>query len=219
MKPHKIWDHIFLSKEWGRYPSEHLVRFTAINFYKANRKGKILEVGCGPGGNIWYFSREGLDAHGIDSSTVAIKQAKRRLSEDKLTANLCVGDIEKLPYQDQMFDAVVDSACLYNNSIEKTKKILSEIKRVLKPEGLFFSQTFADDTYKGENFEQLSALEFTDATDGPFANSGLFRLSNRTSMGELYGCYFTLLSCDKLLQQLDKTGITISHWIVVSQKA
>ena len=44
-----IWDSIFSSKEWGRYPSEDLIRFIARNFYKAEKRSsiKILELGCG----------------------------------------------------------------------------------------------------------------------------------------------------------------------------
>ncbi|EDP6584064.1 class I SAM-dependent methyltransferase, partial [Campylobacter jejuni] len=29
----QIWENIFSQKEWGKYPSENLIRFIAKNFY------------------------------------------------------------------------------------------------------------------------------------------------------------------------------------------
>ena len=69
----EIWNKIFTQKEWGRYPSENLIKFIAKNFYHLKRSEiNILEIGCGPGANIWYLSREGFISHGIDISSVAI---------------------------------------------------------------------------------------------------------------------------------------------------
>ena len=214
-----IWDSFFFEKDWGRYPSESLIRFTARNFYSLTRSQvKILEIGCGPGPNIWYFSREGFDTYGIDSSGVAIEKAKQRLNNEGLAANLQVGDIVDLPYEDNFFDAVIDNVCLYNIDVLKTETILSGIKRVLKPKSLFYSQTFADDTYKGLDFKQIKDFEYIDASDGPFYGSGFFRLADKSTVEKLYGKYFTIKHCDKLQWYLNNEKITVSHWIVISQK-
>ena len=63
MKNNLIWDKIFKSKGWGKYPAEDLVRFIAKNFDKKKKKSKIniLEIGCGPGGNLSYFAKEGFN--------------------------------------------------------------------------------------------------------------------------------------------------------------
>ena len=55
-----IWDEVFRSQPWGKYPSEDVIRFVARNFYKAPDRSsvKILEVGCGPGANLWYIAKE-----------------------------------------------------------------------------------------------------------------------------------------------------------------
>ena len=37
----KEWDNIFSKNEWGKYPSEHLVRFFKRNF----KKKKIKDIG------------------------------------------------------------------------------------------------------------------------------------------------------------------------------
>tara|TARA_Y100000294_G_C8554789_1_gene336767 strand:- start:948 stop:1601 length:654 start_codon:yes stop_codon:yes gene_type:complete len=215
--PNKIWDKIFRLKEWGRYPSENLIKFIVKNFYHLKRSEiKILEIGCGPGANIWYLSREGFNSFGIDISSVAINKAQKRLEEDQLTASLKVGDVSKLPYESGTFHAVIDNACLYNNDKKKTRIILEEIKRVLKPQGLFYSQTFSDDIYKGRSFTRLNELEFKDASDGVFGCGEFFRLANKASIEELYDDLFTINSISKI-QQIDDV-LRLSYMIVVAQK-
>ena len=212
----KVWDKFFRQNEGGKYPSESLIRFIAINFYHLKRiEIKILEIGCGSGANIWYLSKEGFDSYGIDISSVAINKAQKRLEKDQLTASLKVGDVSRLPYENKTFDSVIDNACLYNNDKKKTRIILEEVKRVLKPRGLFYSQTFSDDTYKGRSVTQLNRLEFKDASDGAFAGGGFFRLANKESIEELYDDLFTINSIGKV-QQIDE-DIKISYLIVVGQ--
>ena len=42
------WEKIHSTQEWGRYPSETVIRFIARNYYKTEReKIKILDFGCG----------------------------------------------------------------------------------------------------------------------------------------------------------------------------
>ena len=45
--PKELWEGIFSSREWGKYPSETLIRFIARNFYNvSDRKAiNILELG------------------------------------------------------------------------------------------------------------------------------------------------------------------------------
>lgn len=46
------WEKIHAQREWGKYPSEHVIRFVARNYYKNDRKAtKALDVGCGAGAN------------------------------------------------------------------------------------------------------------------------------------------------------------------------
>jgi ubiquinone/menaquinone biosynthesis C-methylase UbiE len=182
-----IWEQVFKENPWGKYPSESLIRFIATNFYKSNRSEiKILEVGCGTGANIWYISREGFSAYGIDGSKTAIEIAKKRLEEENLHANLIVGDIIKLPYEDNFFDAVIDVECLYANNFENTKIILNEISRVLKKNGLFYSRTFSDEQYIGSNIKKNVENEYENIDDGPLKGKGFVRLSSLESIKTLY---------------------------------
>ncbi len=60
MNTHDAWEKIHSQKVWG-YPSEHVIRFVARNYYKRNRSEvKILDFGCGTGANTWSLAREEL---------------------------------------------------------------------------------------------------------------------------------------------------------------
>lgn len=214
-----IWEKVFNSQEWGKYPSESLIRFVAKNFYQKDRaKIKILEVGCGPGANIWYLAREGFDAYGIDGSQSAILQSTKRLEKEGLRAHLSVGDIVQLPYSSDFFDAVIDQECVYCNSKKDSEKILQGVKKVLKPNGLFYSRTFASEMYVGQKNNKAGDFEFTDISDGPFAGKGFVRLIDRKGIDRLYGEYFSIESVD-WHEYTSNNGVNkIFEWIIVSQK-
>lgn len=136
-----IWEKVFQTQEWGKYPPEELIRFIARNYYKiSNRKKiKILDLGCGTGAATWYIAREGFSAYGIDNSKTAIKIAKERFKNENLECEFKVGDFIKLDYLDNFFDCAVDVASLQHNRIENLRKVLDETFRTLKPGGKIFS--------------------------------------------------------------------------------
>jgi SAM-dependent methyltransferase len=214
-----IWDEVYTSHEWGKYPSESLIQFIARNFYKSERGDvRILEVGCGTGANLWYFSREGFQAYGVDGSDVAIKKANDRMISENLTVNLQVADIVNLPFCNSFFDVVIDVECIYCNNSENTKKILEEIKRVLKPEGKFYSRTFSDKMFIGTNIKENIYFEYKDIEVGPLKGKGFVRLSSKDTINDLYGRCFQIESIDYLEYTQYNEKYLINEWVIISRK-
>ncbi|HEU4713542.1 MAG TPA: class I SAM-dependent methyltransferase [Pyrinomonadaceae bacterium] len=95
----------------------------------------VLEIGCGAGGGAAFIAREyqprSLTA--IDLLPVNIESAEERGAIPGLT--FAVGDGTALQFPDNSFDVVVniESSHCYSS----VEKFLSEVKRVLKPGGVF----------------------------------------------------------------------------------
>src|SRR4051812_34721216 len=104
------WESVFKSQQWGRYPTEDIVRLVLSRFPKAaDRLGKrALDVGCGGGANTWLLAREGFKTAGIDGSISAIQQAEALLKQGGETAEFRVGDFVHLDFPNSTFDLVLD---------------------------------------------------------------------------------------------------------------
>lgn len=218
----KVWEDIFATQDWGKYPGEDLIRFVARNFYKAKDRAqiKILEVGCGPGANIWYMAREGFCVYGVDGSKTAIDTAKKRLD---LECNgwqgaVTVGDFCNLNFTDGFFDAVIDNEAICYNSFAESKKIYGEIARILKKEGKLFSRTFAVGTYGYGTGREISCKTY-DVDEGPLANKGATRFTELDDIIVLLGDSYSNISVDLLTKSingdLDKN---IREWIITATK-
>ncbi|MBF0483574.1 MAG: class I SAM-dependent methyltransferase [Candidatus Omnitrophica bacterium] len=198
----QVWDEIFTANEWGKYPPEELIRFVARNYYQAQDRSqvKFLEVGSGTGANLWYLAREGFSVTGIDGSSVACQRAQERLSMEHLTGEFVTGDIVKLPFQDRIFDCVIDQECIYANTYADSKKIIKEIFRVLKPGGRFFMKTFMVGT-----------------TGGLRLNCGLIRLTSEQEIPDLCDG-FIIESIDYSLRSEKNRAYEIKELIVIGRK-
>ena len=107
---------------------------------------KALELGCGPGANLWFLHREGFSVAGIDSSSTAIAIAGERLLSENQGINdtapdLRAGNFAALEWKDASFDLAVDIFAIYANTLTVMDSAISEIYRVLKP-GAFFTPNF-----------------------------------------------------------------------------
>ena len=46
----EVWENIHATQEWGKYPSEQVIRFVARNYYRKERHSiKMLDFGVGGG--------------------------------------------------------------------------------------------------------------------------------------------------------------------------
>ena len=102
---------------------------------------RVLDLGCGPG-TISVGLAEAVDpgeVHGIDMEASQIDLA-HAAAEAGGHANISfhVGNALDLPFESDYFDAVHAHAVIMH--IPDTERVLSEIRRVLKPGGLLASR-------------------------------------------------------------------------------
>jgi len=105
-----------------------------------NRKAKkILDLGSGSGRHSVYLAKKGFEVYGFDIAGEGIAIAKKWLKQEGLCAQFKEGSIfEKLPYNDDFFDAVISTQTIYHGSLDEVRKSIQEIERILKPNGMIF---------------------------------------------------------------------------------
>lgn len=93
----------------------------------------VLEIGVGLGTDFTRFVRAGANAHGVDLTQAAIDLVRHRLELEQLSADIRVGDAERLPFDDASFDLVYSWGVLHHTP--DTRRALAEVRRVLRPGG------------------------------------------------------------------------------------
>jgi ubiquinone/menaquinone biosynthesis C-methylase UbiE len=121
----------------------------------------MLDAGCGIGRYSVFFAEQGIKVSGIDISAEAVEVAKAWLHKKSLHADLAVGDVSNLQFDNETFDLVVTDGVLDHVPMKDAKKMIQEIWRVLKPSGyLFITLRSIDDCEftRGEKFEHNSYI-------------------------------------------------------------
>jgi len=100
----------------------------------------ILEIGVGTGFSLKEIASsvgEVGKAYGVDITPQMLQLTKERLEKAGLMGRVKLdeGDARQLPYEDGKFDAVYIAGTLELFDTPDIPKVLSEIKRVLKPTG------------------------------------------------------------------------------------
>lgn len=158
----KIWNNVYKSDNtfFGNEPSNFAM--FCYNYIKLDKNiKKILDLGAGHGRDSIFFALNGFEeVDAIDYSAVAVEIINNIAKEKRLPISAKVFDIKKkpLPYPDGYFDVVYSHMLLNMRfSEDELHFILSEIKRVLKPNGfnLFSVRNHNDKLYgKGQEIEK-----------------------------------------------------------------
>lgn len=94
----------------------------------------IVDLGCGAGRDLRSFRHYGLKPIGLDYS-IALCSVARRVSGVPIVA----GDMRQLPFERDAFRGASAVASLLHLRRNEMRRALTEIGRVLRPEGLLFT--------------------------------------------------------------------------------
>jgi len=120
---------------------------TVTSIIEATR-APIIDLGCGNGNDTRYLLEHGKDVIPCDLSSVAIENIKKDFTQIKRAE--CFDMAKGLPFEDNFTDVIVSDLSLHYFSEEVTTKILEDIKRVLKPNGILILRVNStNDTFWG----------------------------------------------------------------------
>lgn len=128
----------------GAIPLDVTNRFV-LDFARAHG-GRVLDYGCGSGGSVVAGRELGIDMYGADvfyggSQTRAEAEATG-LFGDRIREM----SAERIPFEDESFDLVTNNQVMEH--VEDLDATLSEIARVLKPEGACLSVFPSEDVWR-----------------------------------------------------------------------
>lgn len=113
---------------------EHIIRYEHV---KGDPTKTVLDIGCGSGHGSNTLARKFHTVYGVDISPEAISYAQTNWQLPNIIFQ--TGDSLNIPFPDNSFDVVV--AFEVFEHLTDWRKFLSEIKRVLKADGLVYLST------------------------------------------------------------------------------
>jgi len=123
----KIWDEQYMLRPtwWkGPYDLSPIMHWLALG-------ADVLDVGCGAGKHLVPLVRNGFRAVGADLSEQALALLDPQYPR-------VVADIQRLPFSDRSFDAVMCYGVLQHLALAGQVKAVGELFRVLRRQGLVF---------------------------------------------------------------------------------
>ena len=166
---------------------EHLIRY---DFVKGDLEKIVLDIGCGSGHGSNTLSKKFKTVHGVDISEEAIQYAKKNWQQPNI--EFSTGDSLNIPFPENTFDVVV--AFEVFEHLTDWGKFLSEIKRVLKPNGLVYISTPNKTLYSPGTIKPINPHHVFEMTIPEFKSA----LLNYFKLDKLYG---------------QRTPVYNDHWI------
>ncbi|MCD6226282.1 MAG: class I SAM-dependent methyltransferase [Candidatus Aenigmarchaeota archaeon] len=129
----KVYD--IIADSWTNLrnkPEKEVVEFAK------NKKGLILDLGCGNCRQSIPFLENNCRCVGVDFSSSMIKQAKKFLEKKKFKMDFVLANVYELPFKKNSFDYSIYIRTFSNLPTKEMRlKSLKELKRICKKDILF----------------------------------------------------------------------------------
>ena len=168
----------------------------------------VLDLGCGAG-MLALLKRKGVTLTGVDLSPECTLAARRNGYDFTMTTKL-----SHLPFADETFDYVVSLDVIGHIGFEEKDAVLSEVRRVLRPEGVTMHGIECTDHAARKNYEEMTA----EALQKFVEIDGHVGLEEEQEHGRRFLRFFKhvawepryalCLSSDEFLKQADKYGLS-----------
>ncbi len=141
----KAWDWKNITSETWLKPSEE--SFYYAEKWRSEGRKRLLDLGCGMGRHAIFFDAHGFTVTAIDLSEYGINSLREWQKKNDTDFRTVVGDMTALPFADNAFDCIYSYHVVSHTDTEGIKRIMSEIRRVLRPGGEIYFDLCSKDAW------------------------------------------------------------------------
>ena len=172
----------FYSSHAQAYAEREITRHTRLTRFLALLApgAKILELGCGAGGDTAAMLARGFDVRPTDGSAEMAEVASKRLGRP--VGTLLFHDLDEV----EAYDGVWANACLLHVPRDQLAKVLALIWRALKPEGFFYASYKTGDVDGRDTLDRYYNYPSPDWLRATYAQAGKWS-SLEIESGEVRG--------------------------------
>ena len=116
----------------------------------------ILDLGCGPGRDLYWFTQHSIRGIGSDLSFQMLREVQQIIA----TTTLAQADMRHLPFVNTCFGGIWCNAALIHIPKTNIQPALNEIKRILVPGGAFFVSLQEGSGEMMERYQYLGKKRF-----------------------------------------------------------
>lgn len=131
------------------------VRGKVVNFTDPGSGSRVLDVCTGTGKQAFAFAKKGYDVIGIDLSESMLKVARKNNTYTNLKFE--ISDAINIPFANDYFDVSCISFALHDMPLDVREKVLREMARVTKQNGVI---TIVDYSLPGNKIERFLIYGF-----------------------------------------------------------
>jgi len=143
-------------------------------------KGRVLDLGVGPGHDAAFLAKEGYDVYAIDISSAALNLARKTANafgvEDKI--KFMQADVLDMKVGAGAVSFVYDRGCFHVFKPEQRPFYIGRIHRALKRDGKLLIRTFSDKVPPGPGPHRFTKSElltcFESGYELEFIEEGIF---------------------------------------------
>ena len=138
--------HTYWESRWSQTSAEslqkalepyHQGKDEILDVLKTHGVRHICDAGCGFGAYSLLLASNGFEVEGFDLSESAVAVTKELLGNYKIdTSGYRAASILQTGYEDKQFDAAIAYSVLDHMTVDKAKKGLKELSRIVRKDGL-----------------------------------------------------------------------------------
>lgn len=186
----KLFPHTKLN-----YPDENLVRLFSGRYVPVPQPpARVMDHGFGHGNNLVFFASRGYECAGCEISERLINEARKLFKIIEKTVDLRPVKGLEIPFEDESFDVVVSwNVIHYNGTRAAILKVISELRRVLKPGGVLLLSTVHPDSALFARSRHLSNSSYIVEEESEYDNRQgltLFLTQSAEELADLF-CKFS----------------------------
>ncbi|MSU00363.1 class I SAM-dependent methyltransferase [Tissierella pigra] len=142
----------------------------SISIFNKKKYKKILDLGCGTGRNSLFFAQYGFEIFSSDIATESTDILKNKLhSKNVSNVHIYNFSFKDILFEDNFFDVVICTSVLHHGKFKDIERGVSEIYRVLKPDGCLICDMLSKDDLSyglGEFIEENTFIGSREGEEG-----------------------------------------------------